>query len=81
MCVFVCVQCVHVYTNIGQSLHRQLGVSRRRGVEVRQRMLAASTSSPDIPIEQNGGMYLYGYVARCVCMFIWCECLCVCMFV
>ena len=81
MCVFVCVQCVHVYTYVGQSLHCQLGVSRRRGVEVRQRMLAAFTSSPDIPIEQNGGMYLYGYVARCVWMFIWCGCLCVCMFV
>ena len=63
---------------VGQSLHRQLGVSRRRGVEVRQRMSAAFTSSPDIPIEQNGGMYLYGYVARCVCMFICCHLICTC---
>ena len=41
---------------VGQSLHRQLGVSRRKGVEVRQRMSGAFTTTTDTS-EQNGGLF------------------------
>ena len=50
---------LHSLSLSGQSLHRQLGVSRRKGVEVRQRMSAAFTST-DTP-EQNGGLLFYRY--------------------